>query len=317
MPVPKGENILVGTETADDAAVYLLDNRTAIVQTVDFFTPIVDDPFQFGAIAAANSLSDIYAMGGQPIFALNVVGFPSNRLPLHVLEAILAGARSKAEEAGIPILGGHTVDDTEPKYGLAVTGVVNPQQVVTNRNATPGDLLILTKPLGTGILSTALKRELLEEEQARLLTETMATLNKAAAEAMQSTGVNACTDVTGFGLLGHLLEMVRGSRVSATVQASSVPLLPGALELALAGVVPGGTRENDAHTAPSVSYDASISEVKRLLLNDAQTSGGLLIAVPRDSAPVLMDQLAEAGVTSAAIVGDIAAEPTGTIEVRG
>ncbi len=305
IPLPSDPNVLVGPETSDDAAVYKLDERTAVVQTVDFFTPVVDNPFQFGAIAAANSLSDIYAMGGKPLFALNVVGFPSNRLPVAVLEEILRGAASVAEQAGIAIIGGHTVDDTEPKFGLAVTGIIDPEAVITNRAAKPGDVLILTKPIGTGILSTALKQGQLEQEQADLLFRTMVALNREAAAAMQAVGVHACTDITGFGLLGHLLEMMKGSQTSADLFAAHVPLLPGVVELVTAGVVPGGTKDNARFTTPHVTYGAHISEVQRLVLNDAQTSGGLLIAVREGRAERLMEELRNRGVTPAAIVGRV------------
>jgi cysteine desulfurase len=316
MPKPVDANVLVGTETADDAAVYRIDDKTAIVQTVDFFTPVVDDPFGFGAIAAANSLSDIYAMGARPLFALSVVGFPSNRLPIEVLEEILSGARSKADEAGIAIIGGHTVDDTEPKFGLAVSGMVDPKRIITNRSAKPGDVLVLTKPLGTGILSTGLKQGLLEREQADLLVETMARLNKDAAEAMQSVGVSACTDVTGFGLLGHLLEMMTGSGTSAVVQAGRVRFLPGVVELATSGVIPGGTVNNKDYTAPSVTYEEAVSEVVRLLLNDAQTSGGLLISISRDKADRILDLMDEKGVRDAVIIGEVIQEERARIKVR-
>jgi selenium donor protein len=315
MPRPVDANVLVGTETADDAAVYRIDRKTAIVQTVDFFTPVVDDAFQFGAIAAANSLSDIYAMGARPLFALSVVGFPSNRLPVRVLEEILSGAASKAEEGGIAIIGGHTVDDTEPKFGLAVCGIVDPARIVTNRGAEPGDLLILTKPLGTGILSTALKQGLLEPSQIELLMETMARLNKDASEAMQAVGANACTDVTGFGLLGHLLEMMTGSGTSAVVAAGDVAYLPGAIELATSGVIPGGTLNNRDYTEQSVAYDARVSEPKRLLLNDAQTSGGLLISVPKSKADDLVDLLVEKRVTGAVVMGEVLSQADRPIRV--
>ncbi len=316
LPVPNDPAILVGTDTSDDAAVYKINEETAIIQTVDFFTPIVDDPYSFGAIAAANSLSDIYAMGGRALFALNVVGFPSNRLPMEVLEAILTGASDKASEAGIAIIGGHTVDDTEPKFGLAVTGVIHPDKIVSNRGARPGDTLILTKPIGTGILSTALKRQLLDKPEADLLMVTMATLNKAAAEVMQAVGANACTDVTGFGLLGHLLEMMNGSHTTAVVQADKVPLLPRAAELIGAGVVPGGTRDNQAFTAPSVSYAEKVTEVQQLLLNDAQTSGGLLIAVEQKRAPDLLQRLTDADVSGAEIIGEVTEKQTSTIIIK-
>lgn len=307
MPSPQDENVMVGTDTADDAAVYRIDDNTAIVETVDFFTPIVDDPFMFGAIAAANSLSDIYAMGGRPLFALSVVGFPSSRLPVSVLEDILAGARAKTEEAGITIIGGHTVDDTEPKFGLVVTGVVDPAAVLTNRGAQPGDSLVLTKPIGTGILSTALKQGLLDRELAGVLTDTMAMLNRTAAEVMIEIGANACTDITGFGLMGHLLEMVVASDVSAVVNAHKVPLLRGAVDLAVSGVVPGGTLNNRDYSAPRVSYADGVPEVMRIILNDAQTSGGLLISIPPERASQLVDLLRERGITHAAAIGTVEA----------
>lgn len=291
MAVPSDKNILVGTDTADDAAVYKINDQTAIIQTVDFFTPIVDDPYQFGAIAATNSLSDIYAMGGKPLFALNVVGFPSNRLSMDILEQILKGAQDKVCEAGISIIGGHTVDDTEPKFGLAVTGIIHPRKILTNRNAQPYDVLILTKPIGTGIYSTALKRGLLDENQQNLLTTTMASLNKTAAEVMQKIGVNSCTDITGFGLLGHLLEMMNGSNTAAEIEYKQIPFLPDLQELALSGVIPGGTNDNFAYTQPFVQYDDKISETKRLLLNDAQTSGGLLISVVEKKSKLLLKEL--------------------------
>jgi cysteine desulfurase NifS/selenium donor protein len=305
LPVPSDERILVGSETADDAAVYRINEDTAIVQTVDFFTPILDDPFEFGAVAAANSLSDIYAMGARPLFALNVVGFPSNRLPVEVLEEILRGAQAKAEEAGISIIGGHTVEDTEPKFGLAVTGVVAPDAVLTNRGARAGDALVLTKPIGTGVFSTAMKQGMLEPDLGRLLFDTMASLNRAAAEAMQTVGVHACTDVTGFGLMGHLLEMLLASDVSADIDADEVPLLPGVVDLAASGVVPGGTKDNLDHTSPRVEYGDRISATRRLILNDAQTSGGLLIAVAKDRADVLLAELAGKNVDGAAVIGHV------------
>jgi len=293
MPIPSDKNILVGTDTADDAAIYKINDQTAIIQTVDFFTPIVDDPYQFGAIAATNSLSDIYAMGGKPLFALNVVGFPSNRLSMDVLEQILKGALDKVKEAGISIIGGHTVDDIEPKFGLAVTGIIHPQKILTNRNAQPGDVLVLTKPIGTGIYSTALKRGLLDETQEKLLTEIMASLNKIAAEVMQEIGVNSCTDITGFGLLGHLLEMMNGSQTSAEIEYKKIHLLPNLQELSLSGVIPGGTSDNFAFTQPFVNYNEKLSKIKRLLLNDAQTSGGLLISVDKNKSEFLLKTLKE------------------------
>ncbi|HEC83082.1 MAG TPA: selenide, water dikinase SelD [Firmicutes bacterium] len=316
MPAPIDRNVLVGIDTADDAAVYRIDDTTAIVQTVDFFTPIVDDPYHFGAIAAANSLSDIYAMGGRPLFALAVVGFPSSRLPVEVLQRILEGASAKADEAGIAIVGGHTVDDTEPKFGLAVSGIIDPNRIVTNRGAKPGDVLILTKPIGTGILATALKRGLLDSETEERLVRVMSTLNGSAAEAMQQVGVNACTDITGFGLLGHLYEMVCASGISAQINASEVRLLPKVVELAAGGIVPGGTLNNIEYTKPHVSYQG-VAQTIQIVLNDAQTSGGLLIAVPEERAGDLLDALKANHVDEATIVGRILDKGEHPIEVLG
>jgi len=315
--LPKGTDpaVLVGPERSDDAAVYRLSEDLALVTTVDFFTPIVDDPFEFGAVSAANSLSDVWAMGGRPLFALSVVAFPSRRLPLSVLERILAGAAEVAREAGIEILGGHTVDDTEPKFGLAVTGVVRPDRVVTNAGARPGDSLVLTKPIGTGILATAVKRGLAGEDAARRLVTTMRTLNRAAAEAMVEAGASACTDVTGFGLLGHLREMAAASGVDAEIEAASVPLLPDVRELAAADGVPGGSLENLEHVAPHVDFAPGLSRVDRLLLADAQTSGGLLIALPGERCETLLSTLRARGVADARRVGRIAEAGTGRIRV--
>lgn len=284
LPKPTDKKILVGTDTADDAAVYAVNANVAVIQTVDFFTPIVDDPFQFGAIAAANSLSDIYAMGGKPAFALNIVGFPSNRLPISVLEEILAGAQSKAEEAGIAIIGGHTVDDTEPKFGLAVTGFVHPDKIWRNQGAQVGDVLVLTKPLGTGILSTAMKRGMLSADQRDKLTQTMAALNARSAETLMALNVHACTDVTGFGLLGHLLEMVKPAHQTARLNFKDIPWLDGVREMAMSGAIPGGTRDNFSYTEPYVQYAGTLTDLDRMLVNDAQTSGGLLVALSPEDA---------------------------------
>ncbi len=314
LALPDDPKVLVGTDTSDDAAVYKLNDTTALIATVDFFTPIVDDPYEFGAIAAANSLSDVYAMGGQPLFALNVVGFPSNRLPVSVLEKILLGAQDKAKEAGICIVGGHTVDDTEPKFGLAVTGFVAPDRMVANRGARPGDALVLTKPLGTGVLSTALKQGLLNETQKHVLVETMSALNKGAAEAMQDVGVHAATDITGFGLCGHALEMLNASGVGAEIQFDALPFLPGVVELAASGVIPGGSKDNFEFTQPRVSYPEALSEIRRIVLNDAQTSGGLLIAVAEDRLAGLLQALDARQVETRAVIGTVV-EDSG-IEVR-
>ncbi len=316
LPLPTDPAVLVGTETADDAAVYLLSDDVAIVQTVDFFTPIVDDPYWFGAISAANSISDIYAMGARPLFGLNIVGFPSNRLPMRVLQQILQGALDKAAEAGVSIIGGHTVDDTEPKFGLAVTGVVHPDRVLRNSTAQTGDALVLTKPLGVGIISTAIKRGLADEATAREAAELMAALNRNAAEAMLEVGAHACTDITGFGLLGHLREMTAGSGVDVTLSTSAVPALPAAWTFAGADVVPGGTLNNLAHVEPHVTFAPGVSRVARLILADAQTSGGLLISLPAGRADALLAALRARGVSDAACIGRVMGPGTGHITVE-
>jgi cysteine desulfurase len=307
--------VLVGTETSDDAAVYRLSPELALVATVDFLTPIADDPHDFGAISAANSLSDVYAMGARPLFALSVVGFPSRRLPLHVLERILAGAAEVAGEAGIPIIGGHTVDDAEPKFGLAVTGVVHPDRVVTNAGAREGDALVLTKPLGTGILATAVKRGLVDETVARRLVAVMRRLNRAAAEAMVEVGAHACTDVTGFGLLGHLREMAVASGKDAEIEAGAVPVLEPSREMAAADVVPGGTLDNLEHVSPFVDWAPGLSRVDRLLLADAQTSGGLLIAVPAGRVEALLQALRAGGAQGGWPVGRVVSRGPGRVRV--
>jgi selenide,water dikinase len=301
LPPTIDPNLLVGTSTADDAGVYQLSEQLALVQTVDFFAPVVDDPYWFGAIAAANALSDIYAMGGKPLTALNIVGFPANALPLDILAEILRGGADKAREAGVTIVGGHTVDDEEPKFGLAVTGLIDPRHIVVNAGGKPGDALVLTKPLGSGIATTAIKRGVATDDLCDTVTALMATLNRAASEAMLEVGVNAATDVTGFGLLGHLAEMTAGSGLAATVSAGSVPILEGILDLAGQDVVPGGTRRNLKGLADRLSWDPSISEPLRLVLGDAQTSGGLLIAVPEAAADRLLAALLQRGVEGAAI----------------
>jgi cysteine desulfurase NifS/selenium donor protein len=309
--------VLVDAATSDDAAVYRLRPDLAVVQTVDFFTPIADDPFDFGAVSAANSLSDIYAMGAKPLFALSVVGFPSRRLPLWVLERILEGAAEVAREAGIFIVGGHTVDDTEPKFGLAVTGVVHPDRVVRNSTARAGDELVLTKPIGVGILATATKRGMADEATARRLVATMRRLNKPAAEAMEETGAGACTDVTGFGLLGHLREMAAASGLDVELEAGAVPVLEPARELAAADVVPGGTLDNLEHVSPFVDWAPGLGRVDRLLLADAQTSGGLLIAVPPERTAALLAALRARGVAESRRIGRFTSKAGGRIRVVG
>jgi selenide,water dikinase len=307
-------NVLVGTRTADDAAVYRVNDELAIIQTVDFFTPVVDDPYLFGAIAAANALSDVYAMGGKPTLALNIVGFPrkSESLPLSVLADILRGGADKATEAGIQIAGGHSIDDSEPKYGLSVTGFVHPDKYWTNIGAKAGDKLILTKPIGVGVVTTALRAGHKDAEIEKLAIDSMAALNRKASEIGQKVQVRACTDVTGFGLLGHLREMLEG--VGVRVESSKVPLIKGVRQLAEMDFVPGGTYRNLDAVKDSVHFDASISEVDQLLLCDAQTSGGLLFAVDPSKASVLTDELIANNV-QAAEIGEFTSNHTNNIEV--
>jgi selenide,water dikinase len=314
LPPVADPNVLVGPETCDDAAVYRLNDELALVLTVDYFTPIVDDPYAFGQIAAANSLSDVYAMGGRPIAMLSIVGFPRDRLPMTVLGDILRGGADKGREAGVSVVGGHSVDDAEPKIGYAVTGLVHPARVWRNVGARPGDTLVLTKPLGTGIISTAIKQSKAPDRAVAAAVQTMAALNRGAAEAAATVTVHAATDVTGFGLLGHLREMTAGSKVRARIRAGRIPLLPDVLALAEAGLVPGGTRRNLRAIAAAVQWDPALPEPLRTAIGDAQTSGGLLVATPEG--PALMAALARAGVAGAAAIGEIVAEdPQGTIEV--
>ncbi len=303
----------MGIETADDAAVYRTSENTALVQTVDFFTPIVDDPYLFGQIAAANALSDIYAMGGEPLTAMNIVAFPP-KLGFDVLQKILLGGRDKIEESGAVIVGGHTVEDKEPKYGLAVTGLVHPGEVITNAGAQAGDRLVLTKPLGMGILATALKGGMVEEGEMMDVIDSARTLNASAAEAMREIGVNACTDVTGFGFLGHLYLMLAASGVSARVEAKSVPIWPKAIEFAEMGLIPAGAAENRAFLKGKISF-GRVSEVLQDVLFDPQTSGGLLISVPDERCDELIEALKEARVSTRAVVGEILRGEAGVIEV--
>lgn len=307
-------DVLVGLETGDDAAVYRLRPDLALVVTTDFFTPVVDDAYTFGAIAATNALSDIYAMGAQPLMAVNLVAFPIKELPASVLADILRGGSDKVREAGIDILGGHSIDDHEPKYGLAVIGTVHPERVVRNRGGRAGDRLVLTKPLGTGIITTAIKHAVAPEASATAAVTSMLRLNRDAADVMTAAGVHAATDVTGFGLLGHLHYLARASGLAASVQAAAVPVLPGADELADAGEVPGGTRSNERFLSSRVHWAAGISPARQTVLSDAQTSGGLLMATAPDQLSGLLAALAERGV-EAARVGELVTGEPGQIEV--
>lgn len=303
MPFTQDPNALVGSDNSDDAAVYKIDDEKAIVQSVDFFTPVIDDPFEFGTIAAANALSDIYAMGAKPLFGLNIVAFPVNRLPLSALTSILEGAASVAKEAGISILGGHTIEDNEPKFGMVVTGIVHPDKILRNGGAKKGDVLILTKAIGTGILSTALKRGLIDDETRKLLFKTMRQLNKTAAECMQSYSVSACTDVTGFGLAGHLKEMCKSSNLTANIQFDSIPLLPHIKNLVAQDIIPGGTQNNLGYLKNDLFTEAHISDLEKIIFHDAQTSGGLLIALPEKEAKPLLQDLIDNGLKDSSIIG--------------
>mgnify|MGYP001224667174 CR=1 FL=1 len=283
---------MIDYESFDDAAAYSL-NKETILQTVDFFTPIVDDPYDFGRIAAANSLSDIYAMGGKPLFALNIVAFPTDDLPLDVLSEILRGGADIASEAGISILGGHSIKDKEPKYGLVVTGT--PHSIpINNSTSKPGDILILTKPLGLGVISTAIKKGIASEEMVHKAVETMVTLNKNASEVMMEIGVNACTDVTGYGLLGHLLEMCKGANLTANINFHELDFIEGSIKLAKDGIVPGGTKRNHDYFKNYIQFSDSIELFQKYLLTDAQTSGGLLISVSEENFQDLNSKLIEA-----------------------
>ncbi|MCW5980716.1 MAG: selenide, water dikinase SelD [Bryobacteraceae bacterium] len=290
LPRVTNENVLVGFDTADDAGVYKLTPECALVQTVDFFTPIVDDPYTFGAIAAANSLSDVYAMGGRPISALSIVAYPVNG-DLDTLEEILRGGAEKIREAGCVILGGHSINDDEIKFGYAVTGLVHPDRILTNAGARAGDALVFTKRIGTGVISTALKRGIASEEDVRASTESMLELNRSACEAMLSVDAHGCTDITGFGLVGHALEMARASKVKVEIDAAAVRFLPGALEYARRGAIPGGLKNNREFAGCNTEIREGMPEEIVNLLYDPQTSGGLLIALNEADAPRLIEGL--------------------------
>ena len=316
LPSITDPNVLIGTRTADDAAVYRVSDTLAIVQTVDYFTPVVDDPYTFGQITAANSLSDIYAMGAVPLFALNIAGFPADALPLDVLSRILQGGADKAAEAGISIIGGHTIKDAEPKYGMAVTAVIHPDKVISNAGARPGDRLLLTKPLGIGIVTTAMKQGKASQETVAEATDVMVTLNRGAAEAMVSVGAHACTDVTGFGLLGHLSEMLRASGVGAVLDLPRVPVLEEAWSLVRQGIAPGGSRRNLEFLRERIVAAPGVGEDDLLVLADAQTSGGLLIALPADNVERLKAELDRRQVRVVAEIGEIVVDPENRIRIE-
>ena len=315
MPIATDPRILVDAATRDDAAVFRLAPDRAIVATVDFFSPVVDDPYDFGRIAAANALSDVYAMGAAPLFALNLVAWPREKLPFELLGDVLRGGHDVAREAGAFVLGGHSVDDPEPKYGMVAIGEAHPDRIVTVSGARPGDALVLSKPIGTGVLTTALKRDLLTAPDLAPAVRSMTALNAGAARAMLLAKAHAATDVTGFGLLGHLHNMLRASSVAAEVRAAAVPLLPHARQAAERGAVPGGSQRNRESLAEWVTFEERIGETERVLLTDAQTSGGLLIALPEDRVAALVAALAREGTLSQAVIGRVVAGPAGRITV--
>jgi selenide,water dikinase len=306
----------VGIEHLDDAGVYRLTDDIALVQTIDFFTPIVDDPVSFGQIAAANALSDVYAMGGKPLTAMNMVAFPIKNMDRAILKEILKGGYSKVQESGALLVGGHSIEDDDIKYGLSVTGVVHPEKIVTNARARPGDRLVLTKPLGTGIIATALKGKMASQEAITRITESMTTLNRVASEVMVEVGANACTDITGFGFLGHAVEMATASDVGIVIQSQSVPIFPQAEEYASMGMVPGGTGRNRDFAACRVEISGHVSDTKIDILYDAQTSGGLLISVEGEMVEMLLEQLHSKGVQWATVIGEVLEGPKGRVVLQ-
>jgi len=315
LPRPNDKNLLVGFNTADDAGVYKISDDLALIQTVDFFTPIVDDPYTYGQIAAANALSDVYAMGGRPLTALNIVAFSTSIFPTDILTEILKGGFDKVTEACATIVGGHTITDDELKYGLSVTGIGHPDKIVTNAGAQPGDKLVLTKPIGTGIITTVLKSGKDLGELTATVSGAMATLNEAASEAMQETGVNACTDITGFGLLGHSFEMASGSDAGINIFADKIPIFNEALRFIKKGFVPRGTRSNELYLQDKVTFKGDFNEEMKTLLCDAQTSGGLLISVEENKINDLLSGLKKRGVATIAVIGEVVADHKKIIEV--
>ncbi len=316
MKLPSHPNLLVGLDSLDDAGVYQLTDSIALVQTVDFFTPIVDDPYTFGQIAAANALSDVYAMGGRPLTAMNLVCFPSKAMDMSILHDILRGGKDKMEEAEVTLVGGHSVDDPELKYGLSITGTVHPKKIMTNAGAMPGDSLILTKPLGTGLINTALKGNMASQEAVTAATEHMVSLNRKASELMLETDIHACTDVTGFGLLGHACEMAIGGGVGLEIDHARVPIISGATTYAKQGLIPGGTYRNRDYRADMVEIKTGLPDWAQPVLFDPQTSGGLLIALPSNDADSLVEKMHSKGLHSVANIGEVVAKPSGKILVK-
>ncbi len=315
LPIPRDPRVLVGLETSDDAGVYQLSDEIALVQTVDFFTPIVDDPFTFGQIAVANALSDVYAMGGTPLTGMNLVAFPIKTLSPSILKEILLGGLSKMNEAGVALVGGHSIEDPEIKYGLAVTGLIHPKKIFTNAKAKVGDKLVLTKPLGTGIIATALKGQMASVEAVRKIVESMATLNRVASELMKNHEAHACTDITGFSFLGHALEMATASQVGLVIRSEAIPIFPEAMEYAKIGLVPGGAHSNRQFFSCKVEIQSIVPELLLDILYDPQTSGGLLISLPPEEAEKLVAALKEEGHIYSSIVGEVVEELPGKIQL--
>jgi selenide,water dikinase len=314
LPKFEDENLIIGLETSDDAAVYKIDQDRGIILTLDFFTPVVDDPYMFGQIAAANSLSDVYAMGGKPITAMNITCFP-NCLDLSILSEILKGGADKVKEAGAIVVGGHTVDDDEPKFGLSVMGMVNLDKLTPNSSAKPGDLLILTKPLGLGIINTAVKADIASKSAAEKAISTMAYLNKAASEAASQVGVNACTDITGFGLLGHVCEMAQGSDTTIELWSDLLPIISESIDLAKMGIIPAGAYNNRKHLEGKLLFINQVPQHIEDIMFDPQTSGGLLFSVAETKAEELMKLLKQNNKTECAIVGKVKTKAVYPIEI--
>jgi selenide,water dikinase len=316
LPPQNHPDLLIGADQADDCGVLRLSEDKAVILTVDFFPAIVDDPYLFGQVAAANAMSDIFAMGGVPVSALNIIGFPEGELPVEALELLMRGGADKVNEAGAVIVGGHTLTDSELRYGLSVMGTVHPDAIVRTSGARAGDVLVLTKPLGTGIYSTAMKSGELSDKQSELFISTMTELNSAAARAMAAFGANACTDVTGFGLAGHALEMAEGSHVTIAIDMESVPLLPDALIMASRGLLTGGGMANIEFTSRSLEVRGELEREQKMLLHDPQTSGGLLVSIPSGNADEFLSELVSSGVEGAAVIGEVLDKSEKSLLVR-
>jgi selenide,water dikinase len=316
LPPQKHPDLIVGTDQADDSGIVRVSDDRAVILTVDFFPAIVDDPYVFGQVAAANAMSDVYAMGGEPVAALNIIGFPEGKLEIEALELLMRGGADKVNEAGAIIVGGHTMVDSELKYGLSVMGTIHPDKIILTAGARPGDAIILTKPLGTGIYSTAMKKGALDDGQERLFIDQMIALNAQAARAMVAAGAHACTDVTGFGLVGHALEMARGSDITIAIDMEAVPLLPDAVHFASYGFLTGGGTANLEFSRSSMEIEGSLTREQKMLLHDPQTSGGLLISLPAEKAQDLLGELGKSGVVHAAVIGEVLPKGARPILIR-